>query len=180
MPPKQSKLPVPSQLTAGVEQSEDFGEVATCRAMGVDFIDGASCIHNYSAQNPFESGRPRVAFNLTGGSRNWEVCRKPGDNPAPLLTGQIQKDYRNPQGLSEEFDDLIEQVESPELRQQIKNQLPRLLAAYGRAFQGHYEEVKRMAFDMKKATEMVEGTSRRGKKYKIGRKARDFAKRIQA
>ena len=166
---------VPSELGSGFKDTCSTDEAAVLRSMGCDPIEGAPCRVEHDKLNPYNSGRGKVFFSLSGASSTWRRWDGSGSSK-PMSTSALSAAYNEQDGASSVMlDDLIEQVPDEELRARIKNALPLAVANYGRAFGVHRSECMAL---VKKSSHIAIGTNRGGRRFAIDVRNKEFARRF--
>ena len=170
-----SNIMVPSELGSGFKETCSTDEAAVLRSMGCDPIEGAPCRVEHDKFNPYDSGRGRVFFTLSGASSTWRKWQT-AKSSKPMSTAALSIAYNEQDGGSSvALDELIEQISDEELRVKIKNALPLAVANYGRAFGIHRAECMSI---VKKSAHIAIGTNRGGRRFAIDVRNKEFARRF--
>ena len=169
--PAKIPLVAPPQLSSGFHPTQNTPEAAVLGSLGVEVL---SSRRDYMAKNGGSRGVTEFALDAKSGK--WEMFDSTNGSGSPYSAKALSDAYHG--RLSDEpgafLDDLIEQVEPVELRNQIKNTLPLMVASYGRAIFQHYQQLLQV---VKSSPKIIRGKDRRGRDYAVDSRNREFAKR---
>lgn len=168
-----SPIIVPPELARGYHETSTTPEAAVLRGMGCEPLIGDSCRVDHTSKNPYGSGRGTTVFSLSPTSSTWRT-HGAADKSNPLPTSILAAAYRERTGAaSVQLDELIEKIPDEELRCNIKNTLPLVIASYGAAFED--QRLQCMAL-VHSAPRHAVGRSRDGRKFSINVKNQKFAR----